>query len=495
MPIRLHHIIRAAGAFCAALALAAHGAEAVPAPVAQELARHGLPQHALSYWIEPVAAPSQPSAAGPAHALGERRLLNPASAMKLVTTLAALDTLGPAYRWSTSMLADAQPEHGEIKGNLYLLGGGEPNLSWERLGGMLRTLRSSGVVSIAGDLVLDRSLFQPMRLDVGAEPFDDTPDASYNVIPDALTVSDNLLAYTLSSSASSVSVQVTPPLAGVAVLNRMTLDDRPCADWSDTWRQPLVEAQGDGGVRIVLSGAFPRDCSKTVELATLDRDLYLERLVRALWQEMGGQWRGRAREGKVPAGAVKLAERQFETLAETVRTINKTSHAVKARLLFLTLGASSSVGDGQPTLERARRRVLDWIAAQGVDPAGIVIENGSGLSRRERLSPAQLSTLLQRAAAGRWYPEFAASLPIVALDGTMRNRLKASPAAGNARLKTGTLRDVAALAGYVRDVHGRDWVVSAFINDPQADKGRAVLDRLTAWVAEGRAAAQAADRD
>ena len=106
----------------------------------------------------------------------------------------------------------------------------------------------------------------------------------------------------------------------------------------------------------------------------------------------------------------------------------------------------------------------------------------------ERLSATQLSALLQSASRSRWYPEFAASLPIAALDGTMKNRLVGVAAAGNARLKTGTLRDVAALAGFVRDVHGRDWVVSAFVNDPQAARGRAVLDRLVAWVADGGAA-------
>lgn len=468
-----------------AVFLAASHAAAMPPAVEQELARQGIPAGALSYRIEALAG--RPA---PAQAVGERRALNPASTMKLVTTLAALDVLGPAHRWTTAMLADARLENGELKGDLYLLGGGDPNLSWERLGGMLRSLRNSGIVSIGGDLVLDRTLFQPTRLDIGAPPFDDMPHASYNVIPDALALSDYLVTYTLSSDASTVAVQATPPLSGVSVLNRMTPNDLPCKDWRETWQQPRVEEQG-ALVRIILNGSFPRDCSKAVELHTLDRDLYIERLVRALWEEMGGRWRGRAREGKVPARAAVLVERQFETLAETVRAINKDSHAVKARMVYLTLGATARGSAGLPTLERARRRVLDWIAAQGVDTSGIVIENGSGLSRIERLSSAQLSALLKSAAAGRWSPEFSASLPIVALDGTMKNRLKTGPAAGNARLKTGTLRDVAALAGYVRDRRGQDWIVAAFVNDPQAGegRGRAVLDQLILWVADGNAAA------
>lgn len=491
MSILIRRIIRTAGACCAAFTLAApHAGASPPAAVAQELARQGLPAAALSYQIAPLGGvPAQ------AQALDAGRPVNPASAMKLVTTLAALDMLGPAHRWTTAMLADATPENGTLNGDLYLLGGGDPNLSWERLGGMLRSLRHGGIVTIAGDLVLDRTLFQPTRGDIGLPGFDDTPDASYNVVPDALTVSDYLITYTLSSDTTRVAVQATPPLAGVAVLNRMTLNDLPCKDWRETWRQPRVEEEKKegGAVRIVLDGSFPRDCGKTVDLHTLDRDLYLERLVRALWEELGGRWHGRAREGKVPAGATVLVERQFETLAQTVRDVNKDSHAVKARMVYLTMGARADGGAGQATLERARRRVTGWIAAQGVDSAGIVIENGSGLSRIERLSPAQLSALLKSAAAGRWFPEFAASLPIVALDGTMKNRLKDGAASGNARLKTGTLRDVAALAGYVRDRRGQDWIVTAFVNDPLAHAGtgggRAVLDRLVLWVAEGGAAA------
>lgn len=484
--ILIHRIIRTASALCAALLLApAHAGGPLPPVVSQELARQGLPPEALSYQLAPLDG-----LPAPAHAPGARRAVNPASAMKLLTTLAALDTLGPAHRWTTSLLADAGPEDGELKGNLYLLGGGEPNLDWERLGALLRALRDSGIVAIAGDLVLDRSLFQPSRPDAGAPPFDDTPDASYNVIPDALTVSDYLVTYTLSSDGSKVGVRTTPPLSGVAVVNGLVLDDRPCAQWQEGWRQPAVQLEAGGAVRIVLSGAFPRNCRATVALQTLDRDLYLERLVRALWRAMGGRWHGRVREGRVPAGAVLLAERRFETLGETIRAINKDSHAVKARLLYLAMGAMAGGDAGQPTLERARRRVFDWIAAQGVDPAGIVIENGSGLSRIERLSPAQLSALLKSAAAGRWYPEFAASLPVAALDGTLKNRLHDGAAAGRARLKTGTLRDVAALAGYVRDRRGRDWVVTAFVNDPLAGegRGRAVLDQLILWVAQGAAA-------
>ncbi|MCD2515801.1 D-alanyl-D-alanine carboxypeptidase/D-alanyl-D-alanine-endopeptidase [Massilia sp. G4R7] len=475
MLLPLHHVIRGAGALCLAAAWAcARAADAVPPPVAQELARQGLPASALAFQVTPLSPEL------PRHAWQAGRLFNPASAMKQVTTLAALDALGPAYRWTTAL-------YGDGAGNLYLRGGGDPNLDWERLGGMLRELRMKGIATIAGDLVLDRSLFAPARPDVAAPPFDDTPDAAYNVVPDALNVSDYLVTYTLSSNTTAVAVRTTPPLDGVTVVNRLIPNDTPCTGWQAGWRRPRVERDAGGAVRIVLEGGFPRDCTASIDLATLERDLYLERLVRALWRELGGQWSGRVREDRTPAGAALLAARQFETLGETIRTVNKRSDGVKARLVYLTLGATANDAPGVPTLEGARRRVLDWVAVQGVDPAGIVIENGSGLSRIERISPAQLSALLRAAVASPWYPEFAASLPVAGLDGTMRKRLEDLPAPSGARLKTGTLRDAAALSGYVRDRAGRDWIVAAFVNDPRLEDGRSVLDSLIRWVAAGGA--------
>jgi len=476
MSIPIHRLV---SAVCMAFAcICVQAADSLPPQVMQALADQGLPASALGFQVLPVRG------AAPRHEAQAERAFNPASNMKQVTTLAALDMLGPAWRWTTSMYADGVINSGTLAGKLYLRGGGEPNLGWERLGGMLRTLRNRGINTIGGDLVLDRSLFAPTRTDIDTPPFDDTPDAAYNVIPDALTVSDYLISYTLSSDATATTVQTTPPLDGVTVVNGLTPTDAPCADWEAGWRRPRVEEAG-GAVRIVLDGAFPRNCNASISLATLERDAYVERLVRALWRELGGRWTGRVREGRVPPGATLLLERQFETLGETIRTVNKQSDGVKARLLYLTLGATALENAGLPTLERARRRVLKWVVAQGVDPAGIVIENGSGLSRLERISPAQLSELLRASVASSWYPEFAASLPIAGIDGTLKRRLKDLP--GSARLKTGTLRDVGALSGFVRDQQGRDWIVTAFVNHPQLESGAQVVDSLIRWVAAGGA--------
>jgi D-alanyl-D-alanine carboxypeptidase/D-alanyl-D-alanine-endopeptidase (penicillin-binding protein 4) len=180
-------------------------------------------------------------------------------------------------------------------------------------------------------------------------------------------------------------------------------------------------------------------------------------------------------------------ERNSDTLADLVKPINKASDNLMARALYLTLGTQlPKEGRSDNTFLNADASIRHWFNKNGIATDGLVMDNGSGLSRLERISPRQLASALQVAARSNWFAEFASSLPIVAIDGAMRKRLRESPASGRARIKTGTLRDAVAVAGYVRDVRNQDWIVVSFINDPEARKGRPTLDALIDWVASGR---------
>jgi D-alanyl-D-alanine carboxypeptidase/D-alanyl-D-alanine-endopeptidase (penicillin-binding protein 4) len=203
-----------------------------------------------------------------------------------------------------------------------------------------------------------------------------------------------------------------------------------------------------------------------------------------------------------PPDSKLLAEHVARALPEVVRDINKPSDNTLARTVFLSLGSLATdpalgshplPGSVDTTYTRADQAVRTWMRAHQIDDSGLVLENGSGLSRLERISPLQMGGLLQAALHSNWAPEFQASMPIVAVDGTMRRRLKDSPAAGHARLKTGTLKNVVALAGYVPDANGRPCVVVAMINNDLVGggKGRKVLDTLVDWVAKSSAAQEA----
>lgn len=415
------------------------------------------------------------------------RAMNPASTMKLLTTQAALDELGPNFRWKTQILADTPPKQEVLSGKLYLRGGGDPNLTWDKLAIMLRKLRQQGLRTIEGDIVLDRSYLQPSRPDLNAPLFDEAPDAYYNVVPDALLIHSNIIAFALEADASKLSVRLMTPLDKITINNRLQLNNKPCAEWEKTWLPPGIENTKGQQIEITLNGSFPRRCEKTTYLNLLDRNLYIAHMLRLLWQEMGGSWQGQVVDGVTPATAILLGERQSETLADTLRIINKYSDNSMARLLYLTLGAESvNAKNYSDHLQAAQARIHSWLALQGINEQGLVLENGSGLSRIERISAAQLAGVLQAAVRSNWYPEFASSLPIVALDGTMRKRLKNGLNSGNARIKTGSIKDAISIAGYVRDLQDRQWIVVGIINGENAGKGRPALDELIAWVAAGQ---------
>jgi serine-type D-Ala-D-Ala carboxypeptidase/endopeptidase (penicillin-binding protein 4) len=174
-----------------------------------------------------------------------------------------------------------------------------------------------------------------------------------------------------------------------------------------------------------------------------------------------------------------LVRRNSRPWGEVLRPLNKTSDNAHARLLYLLLGVPAMAAEPQATtLALAERDVRRWLAEQKIGDAGLVLDNGSGLSRSERISPQQLAQMLVVAHRSRYAADLQMSLPVAGVDGTMRRRLKDGPATGWARLKTGTLRNVAALAGYVRDPQGRPWAVAMMINHDEAGKARPALDAL-----------------
>jgi D-alanyl-D-alanine carboxypeptidase/D-alanyl-D-alanine-endopeptidase (penicillin-binding protein 4) len=233
-----------------------------------------------------------------------------------------------------------------------------------------------------------------------------------------------------------------------------------------------------GGDHLVLAGGYPGECGEREHnLSVMPHTRYVEAVFRALWKELGGTLRGRQREGVASANTQLFSTHYSEPLSGIIRDINKFSNNVMASQLFLTLGAN-----GGASLERSIQAVNDWMRMRQLDFPELALENGSGLSRMERISAAHLAQLLHHAAAHPLSAEFAASLPILGVDGSVKKRLRESPAAGHAHLKTGTLEGVKTIAGYVRSQDGRDWVVVFFVNHPNARRGQAAQDALIEWV-------------
>lgn len=438
----------------------------LPKPVADALRRASIPQSSVAAWVQEIAAPSTTVA------LNARRPVNPASTMKLVTTYAALDLLGPAYRWKTEAFLDGE--------NLVLRGHGDPKLTEESFWMMLRHLRGRGLRELRGDLVLDRSYFAPAQY----EPLDDDVFRPYNVPPDALLVNFKALSFTFLPDEKAVRVYVEPALPGLELVNTMRLSAVACPDGNRAFRDLVQATFQSRPPRASFSGTYPVSCGeRELNIALHDPQDYFAAMMRQLWTELGGSWTGEVREGTPSPAAKLLYVQESDPLAEVVRGINKFSNNVMARQLFLTIGAEAA---GPPArMEQSARVVKDWVASKKISAPELVLENGSGLSRLERISAEHMAALLLAAWQSPVMPEFVSSLPVVAVDGTMKKRLNNQRVARSAHIKTGLLSDARAIAGYVLDRHGRRQVVVMIVNHPRARDADAAQDALLEWVYEG----------
>jgi D-alanyl-D-alanine carboxypeptidase/D-alanyl-D-alanine-endopeptidase (penicillin-binding protein 4) len=462
-----------------ALILPARAAETLPPPVAAALAQANLPASAVGVWVQELEAPR------PLLAHQAEVAMNPASVMKLLTAWAALDVLGPAYTWTTRVAIDAPlPTDGRLAGNLYLVGGGDPVLGYDRLQRLLRQVRGLGIERIDGDLVLDASLFPLPPFDPAA--FDRRGDRPYNVGPSALLLNFGALRVTLVSDPAEARPRIAmdPPLAGVRLANRVQQEAGPCEAWHRQLAARL-EAAPEGGQVLAVEGRWRTDCGRRDwNLAPLPAERYAPALVRALWAELGGRIGGKLRFGTAPASAATVLEESSPPLADVVRDMNKWSNNVIARQLALTLGRQAAA-PGEDLTAAGLRAVRESLERAGIDTRGLVMENGAGLSRIARVRAATVGQVLLAAWRRPFMPEFMAALPLAGRDGTARRRLEASPAAGFAHLKTGSVEGVVSIAGYVLDRNSRRYAVVMLVQHPEADAARPAQDALVEWIWAG----------
>jgi D-alanyl-D-alanine carboxypeptidase/D-alanyl-D-alanine-endopeptidase (penicillin-binding protein 4) len=512
----------------------------LPEPVRAALRHAHIPLSGVSVLVQ------QTDSSRPLLSLNADRAINPASTMKLLTTIAALETLGPAYRWKTEAYLDGRLENGVLQGNLVFKGYGDPKLTVEQFWLWLHELRQRGLREIRGDIVLDHSYFDTVKQDPAA--FDHDPTRAYNVGSNALLLNFNALHLHLIPDGRATRVLLEPDLDGYTVVNRITTSARLRCGMRDTWQARLE------GHDIVLEGRIPAGCGETDEyLSLLPQDQYFFAVFSALWKEMGGTVQGRLRDGIAPAGEAPFARYVSPPLAEVIRDINKFSNNTMARQLFLTLGMAdqpdansllaadghggpqalmadalqtrqeggdiADTGDGaasqpepsdrdegelavqpaalqQPAsgvaatagdisganVARSIAVIRQWLATQQLHFPELVLDNGAGLSRKARISARHIAELLQRVMQSPFHAELESSLPILGIDGTVKKRFRDSDIAGYAHLKTGTLDGVKSIAGYVRAHDGRQWIVVFIVNGRNAARAEPAQNALIEWL-------------
>ncbi len=465
-------------ALAALLALGTHSlVQGAPLPpvVSRAMARVGVPAQHVSIYVRDAGTNEV------VVDLGSDTPRSPASTIKVLTTFAALDVLGPAYTWKTRAYAVGRVEYGVLHGDLYLVGGGDPYMTDERWWSFVQGLRERGIARITGDVVIDNTYFAPItdsRADFDAQPF-----RSYNVLPDALMVNFQSSRFTVNpfGQRSRPQIVVTPLPANLELKNEIRLGTGRCnaADGGIVFDMPDRTDPN----KLVVRGVFPVACGVySVNRAIMTAPDYAYGTFRAMWTQAGGAIDGAARLAPLPKEARLLFEYESLPLTEIIRLVNKFSNNVMARHLLLTLGVD---GFGPPaTGDRGRNAMRAWLARRGIHASGFVLENGSGLSRTERVTARGLGEMLDVAWHSPFMPEFAASLPLSATDGTLRNRFNSPGMHGRIRLKTGRIDDVSALAGFVNAASGRTYVVVIMVNHPGAHSGsgEAIHAQLIRWV-------------
>ena len=470
---RVSGVLAAAWAALLLSASPAGAQSAMPAQLAGAWAQSKLPESSLSLVIQEIGGPRLVDING-------TQPRNPASVMKLVTTYAAISQLGPDYVWRTDFLTTAgrlANAQGVLAGPLYLRAGGDPLLMLQDLWRLMRDLRLRGIREIS-DIVIDRSLFADVTIDPSA--FDGAADRPYNASPDTFMVGLGAvrLVFTPDPATRTWRSFVDPPVPGIQVDGNIEWSDATCVGSPGVTTETTLVG---GNVRFRVSGKVAASCGEfdMFRLAFSQQE-FAARVLRTMWLDLGGTLTGEVRSGSIPADAVAIASHESPSLSEVIRLINKRSNNVMTRVLLLTLGAEA--GQRPATVESSARVATAVLARQGLEMRGMVLDNGSGLSRVGVVSADSLTQMLTKAWQSPVMPEYISSLAILGVDGSLRSRMRDGANRSRAHLKTGGLRDVRSIAGYVWGTSGKRYIVVSIVNHDRAHDARAFENALIAWL-------------
>jgi D-alanyl-D-alanine carboxypeptidase/D-alanyl-D-alanine-endopeptidase (penicillin-binding protein 4) len=442
----------------------------LPVAVEEALKSAGIPQENVAIYVQAVDADS------PTLSLNADKPMNPASVMKLVTTYTALEKLTPAYRWKTEVYRDGEVRHGVLHGNLIIKGYGDPNFQVQDFWRLLMRLQQIGIHSIQGNFIIDKTYFSPLPIEA---PFDDEVWRAYNAKSSAFLVGGRKTSLQFEVVEGKVTVNQEFALPEVKIHSALKLREGECGDWRSFMDYAVTPQKHS--VNVTLKGSYSAQCeSRYLELSLFDDEMYAFFTFKKLWSELGGKFKGKLAVQAMPENATKLFEQHSAPLGESVRDINKWSNNLMARQLLLTLAAEDN--PWMATEAHGAEVVKQQLAQLQLASDTLVVENGSGLSRVERIGAEQLGRMLVKAFHRPVMPELLASLPIVGLDGTAKSRLQDSPVRAQVHIKTGSINGVSAVAGYVIDQQGRRYVVIMLVNHAKASQTRQAQDKLIEWV-------------
>ncbi|WP_079132042.1 D-alanyl-D-alanine carboxypeptidase/D-alanyl-D-alanine-endopeptidase [Streptomyces nanshensis] len=419
------------------------------------------------------------------HRAGTR--LMPASNTKLLTSAAAMDVLGPGYRYTTDVLTRGARHGGTLDGDLYLRGTGDPTLLAKDYDALAADVADSGIEKVTGGLVADDTRFDTQRL--GASWAADDESAYYSSQISALTVAPDE-----DYDAGTVLLTVTPgakagekPTVKATPSNRYVDVDVTAKTVAEDGSDTLSVEREHGGNTITVSGGVPAGADPVQSWTSVwEPTGYAASVFADALREHGVRVEGDTESGKAtPDGARRVARHTSMPLKKLNFPFLKLSNNNHAEVLTKTMGYETA---GKGTWDAGLKAIDAFLEKSGVDTDAIRQVDGSGLSRMDNVSAGEFATLLQSVRKKPWFKQWHEALPVACASdrltgGTLRDRMCDTPAEGNVHAKTGSLTGASALSGYVTDADGRELVFSIVLNNFLPESVKDVEDEIVVALA------------
>lgn len=403
----------------------------------------------------------------------------PASVMKLLTIYSSVLKLGFNYRWETKFYHTGKIKNHTLYGDLYVKASGDPVLETADIPEIVSHLKSAGVSKIKGNIVIDRSLFKVARRNNSG--FDKNVYSPYNAMPDAIMFNKrkSLICITPRSRRAKVTKDI--PDQSYKIVNKLRMVNGSCRG-SRAWPKVKIKTNNSGRSTVFLTGKLSKRCHerKMCKVISMPHRAFYYALKNEFKAEKIA-FNGTLKLKRTPSKAKQLFSHYSDNLESIISTIAKKSDNLMARQLLLTMGAVSFKGTS--TLYKSRKAVKNTLNKYAILEASTTIDNGSGLSRKAKITAQSLANLLDHGYKNygeRWMN----TLSIAGIDGTIRRRFQNSSVYGRAWMKTGTIKSVKNIAGYVQGASGEIYVVVVLVNDAYSRKyGAKFANRVIEWVA------------
>jgi D-alanyl-D-alanine carboxypeptidase/D-alanyl-D-alanine-endopeptidase (penicillin-binding protein 4) len=449
---------------------------ALPQAINQKINQSGIAKKDVSIYIKEAGAGGKVIAS-----LNAEKTRTPASVIKVLSTYAAVLKLGFNYRWPTKFYAKGKIENGVLYGDLYIKGFGDPTLKNKDLDKIISYIRAEGIHKILGNIVIDRSYFKVGNKD--SSGFDENLYSAYNAMPDAMMFNERVSTICVTPNKDDVYKKNQD--GSYKVINNLQRVNKPCRG---RYSWPGVKIDKTQVVpRVILKGKISKRCGKRNICKVLTKPyLSFYYALKAKMKEEGIFVSGTLKLHKVPHDATELFTFYSKSLEEIIAKTAKKSNNLYARHLLLLLGAK--VYGAPATLKKGREAVMHILASKGALGTGVLrLDNGSGLSRVAKLNAKLLATMFDN-AYDRYGQRWMKTLSIAGVDGTIKRRFRGTVVRNRAWMKTGTLKRVKNISGYVKNKAGKTYTVVILVNSTKSRyRGAKLQNEIIEWLVNGAA--------